>query len=659
MADFIEFQGPITDQINAMAETELFVADITGDEVWEAYLAAFPEGTNGIFRVRAIHDCSTDRNFIRNMGNVVSFKDGQIVTIWDVDTTHPYDVVTKALADLVRSKPVKGVFRTSQSTYGAKKSRAMLDGNLITFDHFHTELPGKYVSRDAATVRGRINTAAQVFERGLEELTTGAVDTVLELIAEKALYRGDEHLPSLQSFRALQEDYRKINDPTTRAAFVWEHVNSPAARFRNTVIGTLVQELSEGMDLEKAVKRFEDKVAPHNYKRPKALITQRMVEEAAKKLRELDMEHAVYRRFARIEDVSINDVLFVNGKVAPLMKDGIEGMLADSIRPAKVDITSAIPITMDDFMENVVPNTKDISLLVERGHMGNFVSVTAPKEDDTGGLFQWNNDFAWTYDGDVADSVKERVKRAGGNVTAKMRVSLGWYNYDDLDIHVHEPDGNHISFSNMCGKLDVDMNAGGRSSREAVENVSWNGRIQNGTYRVIINNYAKRENVDFGFELEVEFEGQVWGYTYDKPVPDRKNVRAIDLIVEGGKLVDIKTHSGVTSDSKSIEKWGVSTNTLVPVDTLMLSPNHWGDASVGNKHWFFILENCHNPAEARGMYNEFLNSNLTPHRKVFEVLGSKTKCPVAAEQLSGLGFSSTRRDKAKVVADNRAYEIEF
>jgi len=53
------------------------------------------------------------------------------------------------------------------------------------------------------------------------------------------------------------------------------------------------------------------------------------------------------------------------------------------------------------------------------------------------------------------------------------------------------------------------------------------------------------------------------------------------------------------------------------------------------------LENCRNPESSRGFYNEFLTGELTPHRKVFEVLSSKMKTPESGNQLSGLGFSST------------------
>jgi hypothetical protein len=58
-----------------------------------------------------------------------------------------------------------------------------------------------------------------------------------------------------------------------------------------------------------------------------------------------------------------------------------------------------------------------------------------------------------------------------------------------------------------------------------------------------------------------------------------------------------------------------------------------------------------------------LHPRLEKHRKVFEVLGDKLKCPVAGEQLAGVGFSSTRRDKVTVIAVgpslNKIYTIAF
>jgi hypothetical protein len=101
---------------------------------------------------------------------------------------------------------------------------------------------------------------------------------------------------------------------------------------------------------------------------------------------------------------------------------------------------------------------------------------------------------------------------------------------------------------------------------------------------------------------------------------------------------------GITSANISQEKWGLTTEQYVKVSAVMLSPNYWGDNAVGNKHTFFVLDGAKNDEDARGFFNEFLHPRLEPHRKVFEIIADKTKCKPIEGQLSGLGFSSTKKE---------------
>ena len=288
-------------------------------------------------------------------------------------------------------------------------------------------------------------------------------------------------------------------------------------------------------------------------------------------------------------------------------------------------------------------------------HLGNLMSLTAPVNAEPKQLFRWTNDFAWSYGGNVTDSIAERVKKAGGKVEgATLRVSLSWYNYDDLDLHIYEPAGrgansmrDHIFFGCKRGAtggvLDVDMNAGGGHTREAVENVVWMDKMPDGAYKVVVNNYAKREASDVGFVIEVECGGKLSHFSYNKAVRDKQDIHVVTLHMKEGRIENLEMGDpAITASNISQTKWGLSTEQYVKVDMVTLSPNHWGDNAVGNKHTFFVLHGAKNDEPTRGIYNEFLHPRLEAHRKVFEVIGDKTKCQPTDGQLSGLGFSSTK-----------------
>lgn len=258
-----------------------------------------------------------------------------------------------------------------------------------------------------------------------------------------------------------------------------------------------------------------------------------------------------------------------------------------------------------------------------------------------------------------------------------MRVSLAWGNTDDLDLHVvmsvpGQGNADHIYFgakSGVTGRshgvLDVDMNVVS-PVRDAVENVRWRTPPPAASYLVLVHQFTKRESIDVGFTVEVEAGGNVQTYRYDRALTAKEQKQVLKITVErdgrDGRM-RLEPGEGVVAGASPQEKWGLRTLGLVRVNSVLLSPNHWQEPGDGNKHWFFILEGCRNPEPTRGFYNEFLHPRLHEHRKVFEVLADKMKCAPVDTQLSGLGFSETRKDRVTVVAmgpsSQRAYTIVF
>lgn len=654
--DFTKFAGPVQARFKEMSKDELYVTEV-GDDLFDKYLAAFPAGTNPMFRNRTEHDCVTCRQFVRRLGKLVNIKDGKVTTVWGgLNLPEPYKAVAEALDAIVSAAPVLTVFRTKERKYGETHNYDPKTNE--RYDHFHGAVADRHHATDPEAKRGERDTIFQVLYRGLTEIKLVDVETVLDLIASNGLYRGEEHKPALIGFRDLLKKYLLVamfGNEKANKVFVWENLDNRNARFRNTVIGTLLTDLAEGKDLDLAVKAFESKVAPANYKRPTSVITQKMVEGAVQTLTDLGLHGAIARRYAKLSDVSVNDVLFVDNDARGKMKDGITALLESSVKKATPDLKHATLVNADEFIRDVLPGAKTLEAFVENRHQGNFLSLTGA--DGPERLFRWSNNFAWSYDGDVTDSVKQRVKAAGGNVAAKLRVSLSWYNFDDLDLHAHTPKGSHVAFNNKMGILDVDMNAGGAQSRNAVENLAFNN-LEDGVYRIYVNQYRRRETIDIGFAIEVEFGGQVHQHSYPKSLKDGENVECFKLHVKKGELVKIETE--LAGGNMSQDKWGVKTETLVPVVAAMYSPNHWGDNQVGAKHLILALKDCKNPGSTRGVYNEFLRPDLEKHRKVFEVLGAKTKCPASDEQLSGVGFTAARGDYVTVVVDGRrAFTMMF
>ena len=647
---FNEFEGDIAAQFKRMVPTGLFRTGTDRDALWETYLASFTPDANPVYRKRTEHDCSACRHFIKTMGGVVTIVNNELVTLWDVTTGEKYQPVVDALAALVRGYAIENVFLHYEPVMGTHTSFSLLEERSITWRHFHVSLPSNAHVPKAVSgpLLSEIRSTYDVMLRGLSELTKNATETVLDLIAQNSLYRGEEHRGALEVFLKLQQEFSRAKN---KELFCWSRLSTigPAvARLRNTAIGTLLIDLSKGTELEDAVRSYERVVAPYNYKRPTALVSKAMIVKAQKTIEELGYMPALERRYARIEDITINNVVFADRSARHAMAANVFEDLAAStpVDPKKLGRVEEVPI--DAFMSKVLPTASTLEVYFDNGHAGNLVSLIAPVDPTARGMFKWGNNFSWSYAGELTDSIRERVKRAGGSVTGDFRASLSWHNYDDLDLHLVEPEGGDRIFfghkrATSGGQLDVDMNAGSGQTRSPVENITYATRRQMraGIYQLSVNQYAQRDSRDHGFEVELEFLGKVFSFSYAPPIRTGSTVLVAEFTIDGDTLTILRS---LPAANISRVIWGLPTQTFHPVDVVMFSPNHWDGQAVGNRHYFFMLRGCQQEGKARGFYNEFLGEELSQHRKVLEIVGSKVRTEESDRQLSGLGFSSTQRN---------------
>lgn len=660
--------------------THLFEVDLDKDELWNLYLDSFPEGSNEVYKNKREYDCSCCRSFVKSMGNVVAIKDNELITIWDFKTDDSvFQPVLNALSEFVKSKTISNVWFSQFGRIGTDKNFDISQdyNNIITWHHFCIDLPDKFVNKSGKSLgelKGSYRDTKNVLKRSLDEITEDSILTVLELVNQNSLYKGMEWRAALVEFLNLKRKYDTLQE-FNKDNFAWEQsvkVGIGIGRIRNHSIGTLLVDISNGVDLDEAVRSYERIVAPENYKRPTAIFTAKMVEEAKKTIEELGYMDSLSRRYAKLDDISVNNILFANrDSVKRVIGGDIFGELTKDVSVDPKKYSKVEEVQIEDFVKNVLSTAKNIEVFLESKHAKNMVSLIAPQIKDSKSMFKWNNSFSWAYSGNMTDSkIRENVKNAGGNVNGVLRFSIQWndgeYNPNDFDAHCIQPNGGHEIFYGMkndystTGQLDVDIIYPDRSIA-AVENITWTDkeRMRKGTYKFFVHNFSNRGGRT-GFKAEIEFEGQIYSFEYNKELKHKENVHVAEVHFDGRNF---SITEKLPSSCSSREIWGLKSNQFIPVSVVMYSPNYWDEQKgIGNKHYFFMLNGCKNPERPNGFYNEFLKEELMKQKRVFEALGSKAAVEDSDDQLSGVGFSSTKRDELLVRVEgqsSRVVKIKF
>lgn len=679
--DFLQFRDQLSAHFEQMADTalRLYEVDVNKDELWEVYLNSFAPDDNRIFRERREYDCSCCRHFIKTIGNVVSIYHGIITTIWDFDASNSiFEPVVRKMSEYVKAHPIKDMFFSKTAKVGTKCNHESLsDGSVATYNHFYLELPNEYVhSPRRGTIAeeiGKERDIRNVFKRSLDELTTDSVDTVIELIRSNTLYKGREWLNILEAFKEYQLQYEQL-DAEQKELFAWEEsvtAGPVIGKIRNHSIGVLLTDISNGVELNQAVTQYERIVAPANYKRPKAIFTQKMLDEAQKKITELGYLDSLGRRYAKLDDITVNNILFANRDSAKQITgaDDIFVSLSKQTQKKPQKFDRVEEVSPETFVQDILPTATEVELYLENKHENNMVSLIAPKNSDSKTMFKWNNNFSWAYAGNVTDSMKDIVKAKGGKVNGDLRFTIQWNdnlehgdNYD-LDAHCMTPHGFEIMYDRKVdrrtnGALDVDIID--PNGEIAVENITWADRktMIDGEYVFFVHMY--RGDLKHGFRAEIEFDGQIFSFDYPDPVRFNQRIRVATVTLKNGKFT-IKESMPSATASKDV--WGVKTYDFTQVSVICYSPNYWDEQKgIGHQHLFFMLKHCINPESPNGFYNEFLKQELSEHKRVFEALGARMRVEKTPEQLSGVGFSLTKRAEVVVrVKGNtdRVVKIKF
>jgi len=705
-------------QFKKLVETgKLFRSAMTGREVWEQYLSSFTKEANPVFRDpnSSYMNCNHCNNFIRRYGNVISIDgNGKIMTLFDIknigDYQNSFDNLDKKLKstsvsdvffetyELLNSLPYEKcnknqeVFRlgikSNSKTYSreeAQKFGVVKQHETRNFNHFYLDLSNKFVNtsgKSIESISAYYRDKYGVFKRAVAEIPLDVLFMVKDLINQGSLLDGTTHLNSIDAFIKQKEKFELNKDNKNHDNLLWlftYDLEERIAKFKNTLIGVLCSEIAEGIELEVACNNWNKRVDPVNYMKATSPITKKQIDEAKKFVQENGYEDSFSRRFAIGKDIRVSEILHSNvgdGEVKSISV--FDNVKASSNNKKPKDFKNVESVSIDKFMKDILPTCDSVELYLENRMQGNLVTLTTSKVEGSKPMFKWDNNYSWTYKGNLAGTslIKEAVKGRGGNVVGVLNIRLHFPDTtNDYDLHMVEPNYNHIYYGNLgnsqrsSGMLDLDAQgiSGSFTPDKRVENITYTDldKMHDGDYQVYVNNYGKnRFPANFTIEIESGDDVTVLNFPNFKSYGGGGSVDVAMITVKNNEIKVNPASEMVIVSSNTITNniWGIDTNEFHRVNLVCLSPNHWGDNSVGNKHYMFMLDDCNATENIRSFHNENLTPDLLKHKKVMEVLGASNMLEPSGGQLSGVGFNSTIKNEVTLKCSgsfNRVIKVKF
>lgn len=175
----------------------------------------------------------------------------------------------------------------------------------------------------------------------------------------------------------------------------------------------------------------------------------------------------------------------------------------DQLPQDMADVADIVAVT-NEALADVAALNDEISL-VQGGLEATDLMAEVPAGKGRGGPGRGGGEG---FGGEIG----RRIARAGGQSGA-IQISLAWNNGNDIDLHVLAPSGERLFYGHprsICGgHLDIDTNAIGPVTREAVENIYWPVRSAPvGSFQVYVHYFAQHEVVDVTpYEIHILIDG--------------------------------------------------------------------------------------------------------------------------------------------------------
>lgn len=290
----------------ALNGSSLFLVK-TDRPLFDIYLEAFED------QERQHHNCPACRSFLNTYGSLaIVTGDGDLRSVFwggpDPTVGHPYtqkvySAPIEAMARAVRRGEISGPFAATEHVWGTRRTG--------DWQHLSAIAPSsvKLLRKDdVAPFVGEMFTAWRTVIRALGDFNVETLDRAVDALRLGNFDRAEKVMGHAVWLRDLSVAWAAARSTARKDALVWQAISTAPKGFchpRSSVIGTLLEDLSSGMSLEKASESFNRKMRPDVYRRPTAPPKEQQIDRAEEAFKTLGLALSLKRRFARLEDCKL------------------------------------------------------------------------------------------------------------------------------------------------------------------------------------------------------------------------------------------------------------------------------------------------------------------------------------------------------------------
>lgn len=350
---------------------------------------------------RQHYNCRTCRNFVNRYGGLVRITDdGELEPVMWKYAPSFFKPAVDAVCNAVKNSRITSVFITSERRLGTPKTGywTHISVDVPKFMIFNNRLLNSY-QKSAEKLED-----FKMLQNAVNEYSIKTVESAVNLLRSDSMYRGEKILGIAEWFL---EVIKITKGNPKRPNILWKRVATAPAGFCHisaSMIGTLLDDISDGMDLESVQNRFNAKMNPLKYQRPQVAPTAGNVERAEKIVSELGLENSLKRRFARLDE--IETIWRPAGKTYTLVTSTTPSAVFTDIKTkesysSKRDraYTPQTTMTWSKFQRTVLPVAKKIELDVCIG-LNTYAAIVTAEDPNSPPIVRWDteehrNPFSW------------------------------------------------------------------------------------------------------------------------------------------------------------------------------------------------------------------------------------------------------------------------